>query len=131
VPTRNPEPIRISHLGDLNTLRVNPFVPRRALLDIPSISPSARCYWEAIINRCLDACGCREGQLLAMIALATYVPAALFARGRDGLSMLLVTMVGLAVVIAAMLAGKLLGLLLAQYRLRKVVKSILLSIPQS
>lgn len=120
--------LRLNHPSQLKRLstlpvRRQPGIARLRLEGAISESPQAQA-WERDLNRAYFACGCAAaaaGLLLGLLLAAPVVAWALVGGARQSGATLGVAAI---IVIAGALAGKLLGLLAAERRLRAVAEQI-------
>ncbi|HTW83170.1 MAG TPA: hypothetical protein VMD91_03755 [Candidatus Sulfotelmatobacter sp.] len=116
--------VRIESAADAARL-LRPAHPRfmlRAALRIPSLAPARAARWERGLNASLRACGCAEGSLGALLALAALLCWGIgHARTLDGHAF---WWRALLVLVAGAAAGKIAGLSWARLRLVCIVAAI-------
>ena len=99
-----------------------PAKPFTLRLTLPDLATETREETEARLASRLSACGCTEGAVGLMLGL---IPALVVADSQPDATTLTRWGLGLAVVVAAMLAGKLVGHLRAKAGLRAEIEAIL------
>jgi hypothetical protein len=114
-----------SQLSALTVWRIIPSrAPNQVLIEAEGASTERVRSWERQLNHLHNACGCEQGSLGLIAGVVGYV-LYLFLRsggwGQPGQSEF---WVGLGCVVATTSTGKLLGLLAAQRRLKRVIKEI-------
>ncbi len=96
----------------------------RVALEIPALEAAERARWERRVNRHYRACGCEAGAVLTVLAALAYGVYLLRFGGLSARAPLMVAALGIAVVLAAAVVGKGLGLLYARLRLLGLVAAL-------
>lgn len=119
---------RIRHPSQLAALRAwHLFPPRsrdRLAIDAQGSSAEHIRSWERQLNGLRSACGCEQGALGLIVGLVGYGLFLLLRSGGWGHPGRKELWLGLGVVVATTSAGKLLGLVVAQLRLKRVIAEI-------
>jgi len=123
------EPIVIRELADLDLLRqLPPLVPRSARIEVSSLSIHDREFWEGLLNRELRKCGCREGQIVALVSLFVYMVSLFTVITVERLTAWQASGIGFAIVVVASLVGKGFGLWRARVHLGRLIQELKLAV---
>ncbi len=96
----------------------------RVALEIPALGEAERGRWERLINRHYRACGCEAGAAMTVLSVVAYGVYLFLGGGLSARGPLKVVALGIAVVLAAAVIGKGLGLLYARLRLLGLVAAL-------
>lgn len=126
---RSAVPVIVRGTGELETLlRRNTFTRARTrfVLDMPDLAPGASTEaLERRLNRLANACGCPEGALCGLVgALGSVLWACSVDTSWDVERLARVAGAAVAFGLAGVVLGKLLGMGLARFRLRRLIASL-------
>jgi hypothetical protein len=97
---------------------------RRVLIEAEGASAETVRTWESQLSRLQSACGCEQGAAGLIVGLSGYVFFLLLRPGGWGNPGWSEFWVGLGVITGTTSIGKLLGLMWAQWKLKRVIKEI-------
>jgi hypothetical protein len=124
---RKPFLVRVATLDDLRHLPPPRLVPAdvRVEVSLTGLEDAQRGRFEQRLARQLSACGCREGSIALLLYLAG--AAALAILGTLAPRSILAWVGMLGGMVAASLLGKIIGLMTARIRLRRVADDLVLA----
>jgi hypothetical protein len=93
-------------------------------LELPGMGQEELSHWQAMINRQLAACGCKEGGIFLVTSLAVYGPYLLLHPQGLALSGWAKLGYGLGIAFVAGAAGKVIGLLRARKLLKRIISRL-------
>src|SRR5438045_2773526 len=99
-------------------------IPPRLLIEAEGTSAERVLTWESQLSHLQSACGCEQGAVGLIVGLGTCLLFLLLRSGGWGHPGRREFWIGLGVVTSTTSVGKLIGLLLAQRKLKRVIKEI-------